>query len=911
MKNVLSILFSAKKNYCRKAVLLFMVLFCSFCIGYGQIITTVAGTGISGYTGDGGPATSARIAVDKIICDRFGNIYFGQRFSNKVRKIDISTGVITCIAGNGTGGFSGDGGQATAAEINNPVGTALDTSGNLYIADLNNNRIRKVDAATGIISTYAGNDSGGITGFSGDGGMATAAALGSPYLICIDRNNNLYVSTLTRVRKVSSSGIISTVAGNGSYGYGGDGGPATAAQFRDIQGLGVNLAGSYLYVCDWENYRLRKVDLGTGVVTTIAGTDSGAYNGDSIAATTANVYPLDVFVDNIGVLYIADDGNNRIRKVDTSGIIYTIVGNGVRGYSGDNGLADTSEISGPEGVFMDNMCNLYVGDFGNNRLRKVYLGTSTTDTPTLSVSLSSSDTICSGTPVTFSSTYSGGGSIVTYQWYKDTTAISGATSATYTYTPANGDSVKCILTTWNRCSSPSYGWSNVVHMVVNTAVSPSITISASPGDTVCAGTTVTYAASVTGGGASPSFHWLVNGSGVSTAGSSYSYTPDNGDSVRCVVVGSALCSSTTGTSSNIINMGVNPTVTPTINITASPGDTVCPGTLVTFTATISGGGSAPGFRWWVNSMPISSGSSWSYIPSDGDSVSCVLTSNALCASPASVTSDTLRMTILPGVTPTIHITASPGDSICNADAVSYTATYTGGGTSPSFAWLVDGTIRSTSGSGYSYSAINGDSVRCVLVSDASCASPDTVSSNEINMVVASLGIPVITLSGPSVAPIGSSVTITATVTGAGSSYIIHWLNEGVEFTTTTVPSVTYTKTMATDSISARIVSNDFCYDSTLSAGHLVWDHNVGTPILSGSGDELQCYPNPAHSVVYIENQNDYIKFRLVNVVGVILNSGDLNVGTNNISISDLPAGIYFFEALNSNGAVKRIKFLKE
>jgi sugar lactone lactonase YvrE len=333
----------------------------------GQL-TIVAGNGTPGFSGDGGPATSATLFTPKAVAvDAVGNIYIADTSNQRIRKVD-SSGIITTAAGNGTYGFSGDGGPATGASLYSPSGVALDAAGNIYIADSRNHRIRKVDTS-GIITTVAGN---GTFGFSGDGGPATSATLSDPYGVAVDAAGNLYIvdQLNNRIRKVDTSGTIATVAGNGTPGFSGDNGPATSASLYSPSGVAVDAAGN-LYIADTSNQRIRKVDT-SGIITTVAGNGTGGYSGDSGPATSASLnYPYGVAVDAAGNLYIADESNQRIRKVDTSGIITTVAGNGTAGYSGDDGPAISATLYYPRGVAVDASGNLYIADLYNQRVRMV------------------------------------------------------------------------------------------------------------------------------------------------------------------------------------------------------------------------------------------------------------------------------------------------------------------------------------------------------------------------------------------------------------------------------------------------------------------------------------------------------------------------------------------------------------
>ncbi|GAB3993632.1 hypothetical protein GCM10028807_29390 [Spirosoma daeguense] len=360
MKKTLRISFVAKLILSTTFLFLLRIVSVS-----AQLITTAVG---SNSRGDGNVATAASLAYPiGVVADSSGNIFIVDSDNNRIRKVS-TTGIITTVAGNGTPGFSGDGGLATNAMLDNPNSVAVDSVGNLYIADFKNHRIRKVNTS-GIITTIAGN---GTFGFGGDGGLATSANLYYPRGVAIDRTGNLYIADFYnyRVRKVSTAGIITTVAGNGTFGFGGDGGPATSASLSYPYGVSVDGSGN-LYVADRENQRIRKVTT-LGVISTVAGSGNLGFSGDGGPATSASLaYPTDVVADSLGNLYIADPNNQRIRKVSTSGVISTIAGTGLPTFGGDGGPALNANMAYPSGVAVDALGNVFVADQGNNRIRKV------------------------------------------------------------------------------------------------------------------------------------------------------------------------------------------------------------------------------------------------------------------------------------------------------------------------------------------------------------------------------------------------------------------------------------------------------------------------------------------------------------------------------------------------------------
>jgi sugar lactone lactonase YvrE len=337
-------------------------------------ISTFAGNGSGGFSGDGGLATSAEMFIPfGIAVDSSNNIYIADSINGCIRKVTASTGNITTVAGiGGSGGFSGDGGAATSAELESPQGVAVDSSGNLYIADTGNQRIRKVTASTGIISTIAGT---GTSGYSGDGGVPTNAKFHTPIGIAVDSTGNIYIADTNnnRVRWIQkSTGYIYTLAGTGTTGYSGNGGSAAAALLSIPNGVAVDGSGN-LFIADTGNGSIRKVILSTNIISTVAGQGLGGFSGDGGLATSAKMSsPEAVAVDSNGNLYIADTGNYRIRKVTKSTLlITTVAGNGTSGYSGDGGLATSAEMNMPQGIAVDSTFHFYLADTYNERIREV------------------------------------------------------------------------------------------------------------------------------------------------------------------------------------------------------------------------------------------------------------------------------------------------------------------------------------------------------------------------------------------------------------------------------------------------------------------------------------------------------------------------------------------------------------
>jgi sugar lactone lactonase YvrE len=337
-------------------------------------IFSVAGNGSMGYAGDGGPAGSAELSnPNGAALDSSGNLYIADWGNNRIRKVDASTGLISTVAGNGVGSYAGDGGPATSAELYNPGGVAVDPAGNLFIADFQNNRIREVIVATGNITTVAGT---GSPGFSGDGAAANLAQLRNPVFLALDAAGDLFITDWgnSRIREVvAATGNIQTIAGNGTGGFAGDGFAATSGELYYPNGVAVDLTGN-VYIGDAGNNRVRRVDAVTQKLSTIAGNGGAGFSGDGAAAISAQLNaPLGVAVDLSGNVLVADYYNNRIRRIAAStGTITTVAGSSNYGYDGDGGPATQAELWGPSDVKLDASGNIFIVDYFNQLIRMVY-----------------------------------------------------------------------------------------------------------------------------------------------------------------------------------------------------------------------------------------------------------------------------------------------------------------------------------------------------------------------------------------------------------------------------------------------------------------------------------------------------------------------------------------------------------
>ena len=333
-------------------------------------IRVLAGGSSGTAPGENVPALGANLVCPRgVFTDDAGNFYVADEVSSRILRVDASGNIATFAGGGASGGPGyGDGGKATDASLSGPSAGFVDGSGNLYIADRGNHRVRKVDTS-GAITTFAGT---GEYGFSGDGGPATAASLAGPWSVAGDQAGNVYISDRDnhRIRRVDATGAITTVAGNGLHDYRGDGGPATEAALAWPHGIFVDSSGN-LFIADRNNQRVRKVDT-SGTITTVAGNGRGGFNGDGGAATDASLSgPLAVSGDQAGNLYIADQLNNRIRMIALSGIISTLAGGDGAGYSGDGDASFLARLDAPSGIAVSPAGNIYIADTGNRRIRQI------------------------------------------------------------------------------------------------------------------------------------------------------------------------------------------------------------------------------------------------------------------------------------------------------------------------------------------------------------------------------------------------------------------------------------------------------------------------------------------------------------------------------------------------------------
>ena len=541
--------------------LLLLFLFAYSDNSTAQIISTLAGTNIQGYSGNGGPAKAARLDQPTGVCtDNKGNIFIADQENHVIRKVN-SAGIISVFAGNGIPGFSGDGGPATAAQLSNPSWITIDNAGNMFILDQYTSAVRKIDTS-GIITTILGGTNH-TTGYAGDGGPVQGATFTAIVGLASDMAGNWYIADAGNnvIRKVNSAGIITTIAGNGTRGYSGDGGPATAAQLNKPADIAFDNVGN-IYICDTYNNVIRKINT-SGIISTIAGYGDLGYSGDNGPALQATFnLPLKIVVDNANNLYVTDYVNQVIRKISAGGVVTTYAGNGIPGYSGDLGPASAAQMADPSGIAIDNNGVLYVAEgYPNSVIRKIYTCSSFV-TPSISITASNND-ICSFTPVTFTATAVNSGPYPKYIWYKNGVDLFNNST---TYTDKNlqdNDYIFCAMQSGFDCVTLPIAKSTDIVMQVKPKLQPAVTIQANE-LSVCDGTIATFTATPANGGSAPSFQWMKNGNIVGS--NSNTYADNNfvsGDRLQCMITSNETCLWEKTASSNIIPVHVfkNPVVT--------------------------------------------------------------------------------------------------------------------------------------------------------------------------------------------------------------------------------------------------------------------------------------------------------------------------------------------------------------
>ncbi|RYY62384.1 MAG: T9SS type B sorting domain-containing protein [Chitinophagaceae bacterium] len=646
-------------RYC--AILL--LLFCALA-PEAQLISTIAGSGYNGNIGNNGPALCAGLPYPYGIClDRQGSLYL--TCTNSIRKVNLATGIITGVAGSDVSGHSGDGGPASAATMQFPSDLCIDQNRNLYISEWGGHYIRKINLNTGIISTVTGT---GTAGFSGDGGPAATAQVSRPSGLTCDAAGNLYFadSDNNRVRKITlATGVISTIAGTGQVASAGDGGLAVLAATANPVEVKLDKNNNILFIESNGNVacRLRKIDAITGVITTLAGTTAYAHSGDGGPATAADLYdPSALSLDDAGNIYIGEYDESRIIDIAT-GIINTIAGTGANGFTGDGGSALSATFHYPTAMSIDANGDLYFADNFNHRIRKISAVITTPPTVTASIVISAPTTAaCPGERISFQSTVTNA-TTPSYRWEVNGIPVSfdGAFSST---TLTNGDVVQCILTTM-MCSTPVTVPSNKITITSGTNTPPVVTINAVK-SAICFSEQAQFTSTVQHQGQDIIYEWRVNGSatGVTTA----NFTSNglaNGDQVTCLVIAdpTASCGAPAASESAPVILRVTPNPVTAVTIEASSTE-VCAGKPVTFTSDVVYTGTRPSYQWLVNGSSVAGQSGNSFTSTsigNGDEVVLQVTNTGSECTGSKISS--LPLGVLVNPLPVVSI--SPSDTIIN------------------------------------------------------------------------------------------------------------------------------------------------------------------------------------------------------------------------------------------------------
>jgi hypothetical protein len=637
-----------------------------------------------------------------------------------------SAQIIRTLLGDGTlasGATDGNLGQSVYAKMTIPYGVAVDRNGNIYVSDNNYNTVRKI-RPDGLIVPFAGT---GALGYSGDGGAAISAKLNAPMGITCDTLGNVYIADAGNhvVRKVNGFGVISTYAGNHallSSSGGGDGGMATDAPLGACSGLAFDGSGN-LYIANG-NDRVRKVTP-AGIISTVAGGTIG-YSGNGGQATAAAMEGVsDVYVDAAGILYISEQVNSVVRKVSTTGVISVFAGTGLSsGSTGDGLQATAAKLNVPGGIRKDAAGNMYICDIGNNRIRRV-------------------------TPAGVISNYSGSS-----QGYAGDGGPATTTAVKY-YFPTN-IAIDAIGRIFITDKGPGFAGSGGGRRLRQIFKVDTVQLSASPGISLCSTDTVRFSVNTTNSYYSYVYNWRLNGALVGYAPTYRPTSIANGDRVTCTIVDTTHGLNLTLAVSDTLTLSIGTTVTPSVTTTTT-GDTVCAGAHVTFGAVPVNGGSAPTYQWMVGSVASGTGSTFDYVPANGDTVRVVMTSNAPCATVTTVTSvyRVIRVNPLP-----VAGTISGAATMCPGDNITLSVS----GSAGSGSWTASNASATISSSGVVHAVTAGVDTFTYTVTTATCGSATATKVVTINAAPVAGSVTGLNFVCP-----GSSVTLTTTGTGGSWS----------------------------------------------------------------------------------------------------------------------------------------------
>lgn len=597
-----------------------------------QFIRTVAGNGGDTLSGDGGNAFRASIATcTGVAVDSRGNMYITINTLHTIKKV-TRNGIISTYAGTGYPGFSGDGGPASAARINSPYGIIVDRDDNIFFADGGNLRVRKIDTS-GTITTIAG--VGGFGYYSGDGGAAVASKTGALNLSFDYSGNLLIADGNSRIRKVNTSGIISTVAGSGAVGISSTTGPATSYPIEGPTGVTADSRGN-IYFSEAINNMLKKVNA-SGIISLYGGSSSGSAgsSGDGGRVSSARFNRTNSLrVDSVNNIFVVDMGNHRIRKIDTNNMIRLAWGS-TSGFAGDGGPATGAKFSSPTDLTIDKWGNIYICDYSNKRVRQIY------KIDTFRITVSPDDTICGGAAAIFRAGINKPYYNSRIQWYVNGTPA-GGDSLIFTATSIRtGDLVTCRVLDTNYSGGILLAVSDTIRMTTSPVVVPHTHITVSR-DTLCARDTITLTASAINGGPTPRFTWFRFSTPIGT-GQTIVYNPTFGDIITVILTSSEICPSP-DTAMDSRRLYITDSYEPLVTIDAYPGTTINHwGDIVHLYTESTFGGSAPTYQWYRSGTPIPGATNQTLDVEvyANDTLYCVMHSNHVCVVPSVDTSNTI------------------------------------------------------------------------------------------------------------------------------------------------------------------------------------------------------------------------------------------------------------------------------
>jgi hypothetical protein len=522
----------------------------------------------------------------------------------------------------------------------------------------------------------------------------------------------------------------------------------------------------------------------------------------------------------------------------------------------------------------------------------------------VSVSIAASaNPVCAGSPVTFTSTSINGGTTPSYQWKVNAVNVTGATNASYSFNPANNDAVSCVVTSSATCTAGSPATSNTLTMTVNPVLPVSVSIAASA-TTVCAGTYVTYTASPVNGGANPGYQWRVNNVAVTGAtNAAYTFNPANNDAITCILTSNAACTTGNPATSNTVIMTVDPVLQASVSITAS-ANPVCAGTLVTFTAVPVNGGATPIYQWLVNgsTVAIPPSSTYSFIPANGNTVTCVMTSGANCTTGNPATSNTVTMTVNPVLPVSVTINAS-ANPVAAGTSVTFTATPVNGGSAPAYQWKVDAaSVSGATTSTYTFVPVNGNTVTCVLTSNAACTSGNPAASNSVVMSVSSIGTDLVLQNLNITGTQCFNATQTITVAGGITTFTVQ---SGGSATMIAGQKISYLP-------GTRVMSGGYMHGYITTTGQYcgVMSPSIASVIegtedipATGTAQFFKVYPNPTDGDFVLElsdsDLNQNIRVEIYSMTGNKVLTADLPAASKHyLTLAGKSSGVYLIQVVS-------------